>query len=150
MDEIAIRQLRGPEEYPRLVQVWRSAVEATHDFLAEEHRASIEGRLAAEYFPHVVHNHTNTKGEPVGFAGTVGGNLEMLFVEAAHRGRGIGKALLDHVRRVESVTTVDVNEQNTQAVEFYGRAGFVVVGRSPVDGEGLPYPLLHMRVAGTA
>ena len=99
MDEIAIRQLRGPEEYPRLVQVWRSAVEATHDFLAEEHRASIEGRLAAEYFPHVVLTVADREGVPVGFAGTVGGNLEMLFVEAAHRGRGITGDVLPQLPR---------------------------------------------------
>lgn len=42
------------------------------------------------------------------------------------------------------MTTVDVNEQNTQAVGFYARAGFTVTGRSPVDDEGRPYPLLHL------
>ncbi len=40
---------------------------------------------------------------------------------------------------------VDVNEQNTQALDFYLRRGFHVVGRSPLDGQGRPYPLLHLR-----
>jgi putative acetyltransferase len=40
---------------------------------------------------------------------------------------------------------VDVNEQNPAAVGFYEALGFVVVSRSPVDGDGRPFPLLHMR-----
>jgi putative acetyltransferase len=39
---------------------------------------------------------------------------------------------------------VNVNEQNAQAVGFYSRSGFVVVGRSELDDAGRPYPLLHM------
>jgi putative acetyltransferase len=41
---------------------------------------------------------------------------------------------------------VDVNEQNEQAVGFYRHLGFEVEGRSSVDGLGLPFPLLHMRL----
>ena len=42
------------------------------------------------------------------------------------------------------VLTVDVNEQNPQAVGFYRHYGFIQVARSPLDGEGKPFPLLHM------
>jgi putative acetyltransferase len=38
-----------------------------------------------------------------------------------------------------------VNEQNPAACGFYEHLGFVVVGRSEVDGTGRPFPLLHMR-----
>ena len=41
---------------------------------------------------------------------------------------------------------LDVNEQNPQALGFYFRQGFEVVGRSEQDGMGQPYPLLHMRL----
>lgn len=127
-----------------LVDIWRSAVAATHDFLEEKHRADIEERLATTYLPHVNLVVAERDGEPVGFAGTDSGKLEMLFVEAESRGSGIGTALLEHVIATHDVVSVDVNEQNDQAVGFYAHAGFVVVGRSPVDGDGLPYPLLHM------
>jgi putative acetyltransferase len=39
---------------------------------------------------------------------------------------------------------LDVNEQNPPAAGFYARQGFVVVGRSETDGEGRPFPLLHL------
>jgi putative acetyltransferase len=37
-----------------------------------------------------------------------------------------------------------VNEQNPEAVGFYLHYGFAQTGRSPLDGEGRPFPLLHM------
>lgn len=45
------------------------------------------------------------------------------------------------------VRAVDVNEDNTQAVGFYERLGFVQVGRSELDGQGKPYPTLHMKLS---
>jgi putative acetyltransferase len=45
---------------------------------------------------------------------------------------------------VFGASTVDVNEQNPQAVGFYLHEGFQQVGRSPLDGLGKPYPLLHL------
>jgi putative acetyltransferase len=40
--------------------------------------------------------------------------------------------------------TVDVNEQNPEAVAFYLALGFHVVGRSATDAEGRPFPLLRL------
>jgi hypothetical protein len=40
---------------------------------------------------------------------------------------------------------VDVNEQNVAGRSFYEALGFVVIGRSPLDDTGRPYPILHMR-----
>ena len=144
MPELSIRATVGVDEYPRLVGIWRSAVNATHDFLAEDDRAEIEARLAAEYFPHVRLVVAEINGNPVGFAGTSADKLEMLFVDAVQRGRGVGSGLLSHVVDEHGVQCVDVNEQNAQAIGFYSRSGFVVVGRSEVDDAGRPYPLLHM------
>lgn len=144
---VRIRASRGQAEHPSLVRVWRSAVDATHDFLAERDRAEIERRLAPDYFPHVRLAVAERRGEPVGFAGTADGKLEMLFVDAACRGQGIGGALLEHAIAEHGVSAVDVNEQNEQAVGFYARAGFRVTGRSPLDAEGRPYPMLHMSLA---
>lgn len=43
-----------------------------------------------------------------------------------------------------NVTHVDVNEQNPQAIGFYEHIGVKVTGRSPLDGQRKPFPLLHM------
>jgi putative acetyltransferase len=41
------------------------------------------------------------------------------------------------------------SEQHARARRFYESRGFVVEGRSEVDAEGLPFPLIHMRAAAT-
>lgn len=79
-----------------------------------------------------------------GFLGSVGPHVEMLFVEPGLRGRGIGTALLDDFRARHGKVWLDVNEQNAAARAFYARRGFVVTGRSPLDGAGQPCPLLHL------
>ncbi|TCP56689.1 putative acetyltransferase [Tamaricihabitans halophyticus] len=150
MPELSIRPSIGVAEYPALVAIWRSAVDATHHFLAAVHRDQIERKLAADYLPVVALSVAEIDGTPVGFAGTLDGKLEMLFVDATRRGAGIGTALLNHVLAEHGVTTVDVNEQNEQAVGFYAHRGFEVVGRSETDEAGLPYPLLHLRDSAAA
>lgn len=143
---ISIRLCRGPVEYERLVQIWSSAVDATHDFLSVQDKREIESHLASGYFPQVKLSLAEVDGEVVGFAGTVQGRLEMLFVHDAHRGRGVGRALLKHVISEDDVSTVDVNEQNPEAVGFYLHEGFSVGGRSELDSDGRPYPLLHLKI----
>ena len=85
-------------------------------------------------------------GEVSGFVGVAGGKVEMLFVHPEWRGQGAGRTLLTYAVDVLGARTLDVNEQNPQAVGFYLRMGFEVVGRSNVDGMGKPYPLLYMRL----
>ncbi|MEU1952840.1 GNAT family N-acetyltransferase [Nocardia rhamnosiphila] len=139
-----LRDCLGAAEYGRLVGVWRSAVKATHHFLAEADRVDIESRLIDAHFPQVRLTVMDVGGEVIAFSGTAGDSLEMLFVAADARGRGAGSELLAHAVREQGVRRVDVNEQNEQAVRFYARRGFVVVGRSDHDEAGRPYPLLHM------
>ncbi|WP_291478881.1 acetyltransferase [Corynebacterium sp.] len=139
-----LRECRGPGEYSRLVEIWRSAVDATHDFLAEADRDSIEEALPGDYFPQVRLTVADVDGRPVGFAGTADGNLEMLFVHAEARGKGVGTLLLHDAVEKQGVSRVDVNEQNRQAVDFYLRRGFAVTSRDELDEAGRPYPVLHM------
>lgn len=143
---LRIRPSRGPEGFAPLVAIWRSAVDATHDFLAESDRDEIESQLESDYFPAVSLTVAELNGRPVGFSGVLDGNLEMLFIDAKQRGTGIGTRLLSHAVEDHGVRNVDVNEQNRQAVEFYTRRGFQVVRRSETDDVGRPYPLLHLQL----
>ena len=80
-----------------------------------------------------------------GFAGVATGKVEMLFIHPDHRGQGIGKCLLMFAINELNAERLDVNEQNPQAIGFYLKQGFEVIGRCENDGLGQPYPLLHLR-----
>jgi putative acetyltransferase len=83
-------------------------------------------------------------GSAVGFLGLAGAKVEALFLAPEVLRRGGGRMMLEHARRLKGPLTVDVNEQNQTAVRFYLACGFVQVGRSEVDGDGRPFPLLHL------
>lgn len=129
-----------------LVAVWRSAVEATHDFLTPDDVDGIERQVADVYLSHVDLTVATVGGRIVGFSGLADGALEMLFVDADQRGNGVGGLLLRDAADKVPGLRVDVNEQNPQAVGFYLRYGFEQVGRSETDGEGRPFPLLHLEL----
>lgn len=134
-------------EYLRVIEVWESAVRATHHFLSEEDIAYFKPLILNTYLDAVVLRCVrNDKGQIVGFSGVAEENLEMLFIHADHRGKGIGRVLLDHAIKVQGVQNVDVNEDNKQAIGFYQKYGFVTYKRSEKDASGKPFPILHMRL----
>lgn len=137
-----IRKIKETD-YPRLIEIWESAVLNTHDFLKEEDFLYYKKQLPV-YFQYVTLVGFEQEGILAGFMGIAEENLEMLFVDNDYRGTGIGKKLIAYATANLHVTKVDVNEQNTQAVGFYKYMGFKIVRRSELDGEGKEYPILHM------
>jgi putative acetyltransferase len=132
-------------DYAELLMVWERSVRATHHFLTEDDILSLRSLILGEYFDAVeLRCVRNKERKIIGFCGVADGNLEMLFVSPDSRSQGVGTALCRHAVDCLGVTKVDVNEQNPQALGFYEHFGFSIVGRSPLDGQGNPYPLLHM------
>ena len=135
-------------EHHQLIEIWEASVRATHDFLAERDLIELKPLILNEYFKAVSLSVAKREdGQILGFCGVSDGNIEMLFVAPQARGQGVGALLAQHAISTEGGTKVDVNEQNAQALGFYKHLGFRVIGRSPVDGQGKPYPLLHMQLA---
>ncbi|WP_426730595.1 acetyltransferase [Myxococcus faecalis] len=132
-----------PSDTDALVDIWSRAVRKTHDFLSDADFEDIHRKLGPVYLPAVEVHVACEDTRPVAFIGMSGHHVEMLFVDPQAMGGGLGRRLLAHVA-TQGPLTVDVNEQNPGAVGFYLHCGFVQTGRSPTDGEGRPYPLLHL------
>lgn len=138
-----------PEEGTRLVEIWRSAVEATHDFLTTEDRAAIDAEVR-DFLPKAsLWVAVDQADQPLGFMLLDGSHMEALFVDPSCHGMGLGRALVEHALTLSPALTTDVNEQNQQAAAFYQHLGFHQTGRSDHDQQGRPYPLVHLRYAGT-
>ena len=139
--------LSSNADHPRLLEIWEAAVRATHHFLSEEDIATFRPIAMDAAFPAVRLACARDESDAIlGFIGTAGRKVEMLFVAPEHHGTGIGKALMAYAIENENVAEVDVNEQNPGALAFYERLDFEVVSRSPLDSLGKPYPLLHLRL----
>ena len=147
MSDTHIRRVQ-PTEHAALIMLWERSVRATHHFLTEADIVFFRP-LVAEYVEGSANDIwvlADEKDVPIGFLGLAGDSIAALFMDPAHRGRGGGRRLVSHAQELRGgALTVDVNEQNVTACGFYEALGFGVVGRSPVDDMGRPFPILHMR-----
>lgn len=137
-------RLAEAKDYPGIMEIWESAVKATHDFLKEEDFNYFKKVIPKDYLPNLEVYLLTVNEKPKGFASVAEGNLEMLFIHNDSRGKGYGKILYEFMKNTTGLTKVDVNEQNPQAIGFYEKMGFKKTGRSEKDGSGKDYPIIHM------
>lgn len=131
----------------QLVAVWNISVRTSHDFLTEEDIDGLIPQVEAalrgiEHLIIVWEGHI-----PVGFMGIQERKIEMLFLSLSCIGKGIGKKLIGLATGRYAAEYVDVNEQNVKARGFYEHMGFRTFKRDETDGQGNPFPILHMRLA---
>lgn len=139
-------RLSRPDDGSRAVEIWAAAVDATHHFLLPRDRLAI-GEEVAEFLPQApLVLAVDSSDRATGFLFAESGVIEALFVDPACHGQGIGHALVRHAVEALGATRLEVNEQNMGARAFYARMGFAEIGRSALEGQGRPYPLIQMKL----
>lgn len=137
-----------PADRAALLDVWLRAVRATHNFVSDPDVESMIPRVR-DYLASTEPEFWVVCGDAgpiIGFMGLSGSKMESLFLAPQFHRRGVGRQMVRHAQALHGALTVDVNEQNAAARTFYEACGFVVEGRSELDEQGRPYPLLHMRL----
>ena len=135
-------------ECDALLECWLRSVQATHDFVSAEDIAAMvpEVRSYLSSDTAEIWVACDETGAIMGFMGMSGPKMDALFVAPEFQGRGAGRRMVQEAQARHADLTVDVNEQNSSARRFYEACGFVVAGRSELDDQGRPYPLLHLRL----
>lgn len=133
------------EDIRELLAVWHMSVKATHHFLSQEQIAALRPAVmdGINEVEHLVLAKEDAR--LIGFMGVEGAKIEMLFLAPDSMGKGIGRQFISYAAERYGAAWVDVNEDNKQACAFYEHMGFHVYGRSDTDGQGNPYPILHMK-----
>ena len=134
------------KDYPEIIELWELSVRATHHFLPEEYLQHIKTLLPSIMPTVQLFILRDDAGMLSGFLGVAENKIEMLFIHPHNRGRGAGRLLTEFAIAHLQINSVDVNEQNEQAVGFYERMGFTVSDRTNTDGLGRPFPLLQMKL----
>ncbi|MEO7998885.1 MAG: GNAT family N-acetyltransferase [Gemmatimonadaceae bacterium] len=140
-----------PADRECLVDIWWRSASATHTFLSV---SQLEALLPDVQALHLELLDTwvlcAESSDAVGFLVLDMSAVDALFIAPEWLRRGGGKLLMRKARELAGPLRVDVNEQNANAIQFYLAEGFVIVGRSPVDDAGRPYPLLHLEEPSSA
>jgi putative acetyltransferase len=129
-----------------LLDIWLRSVRATHNFLTEEDIQSLIPLVPGELAKLELWVLCDDARTLMGFMGMAGNKVDALFLAPEFHGHGGGRRLVQHAQELYGELTTDVNEQNPAARRFYESFGFTVEGRSELDGQGKPFPLLHMRL----
>lgn len=145
---VTIRRVRAGEG-ARVVEIWRGAVDATHHFLSAEDRQALDVLICGFLPAAPLWIAADADDHAQAFMLIENGHMEALFVDPAMRGHGLGAALVRHALAEHPQLSTDVNAQNAQALGFYERMGFRRTGWSEHDGQGRPYPLIHLAYDGS-
>lgn len=139
-------ELATEQDYDELLRVWEASVRSSHHFLTEDDIQFYKPLIRNEYFPAVtLYIIRDERSKHIAaFMGLSDELIEMLFVDPSQQGKGYGKLLIEYAIREKNIRKVDVNEQNKQALNFYLNRGFEIISRDAIDGQGKPYPILHM------
>lgn len=129
-----------------MIALWERSVRATHDFLAPDDIDFFKSLVQGIDFNSFDVYCAFEGAEMVGILGVLDRKLEMLFLEPKFIGKGYGKQLMDFSLSELHVNSLDVNEGNANAIEFYKRSGFQVYDRTELDDHGKAYPILKMKL----
>jgi putative acetyltransferase len=126
-----------PSDCSAVLDVWAAASAVAHPFLSKEFVSS-ERRTIAELHLPGAETWVWVAGERVlGFIAMLGNEIGGLFVDPDHHGRGIGRALVDHVRKSRDQLEVEVFRENALGRAFYAAYGFVENHESVHSATGL-------------
>ena len=117
------------DDLEALLDVWYRASLIAHWFLSEEFLVAERRQIAEDWLPVSETTVAETAGRVVGFLSLVGNEVGGTFVDPDHQGRGVGRALMDHARRVRPHLELSVFEDNLIGRRFYDAYGFVQVDR---------------------
>ena len=71
-----------------------------------------------------------------GFIGLNDNYIEGIFVKKTMQSKGIGKQLLNHVKKVKSTLRLSVYQKNEKAIKFYLREKFSIQSENVDDNTG--------------
>lgn len=115
----------GEKDVDIVAKIWLKTNIKAHDFIAssywKEHYEMVKDMfLQAEVYVYEIEK------EIMGFIGLDKEYIEGIFVLDQYQKRGIGKALLNHIKAKKEHLSLNVYHKNLNAIQFYQREGFCV------------------------
>lgn len=114
-----------------VMKIWLDTNIKAHDFIPKKYWSdnyeTVKGALPqAEVYVY----EDNATNQIAGFIGLSNNHIEGIFVREDAQSHGIGKQLLDYVKRVKPNMSLCVYKDNTRAIRFYQRELFVIQSES--------------------
>ena len=123
-----------PDDIDTVGGIWLEASIRAHHFVPEAFWRSDHETMTTEILPHPRTQgwvHLNEASDEIdGFVTLGGDTIACLFIRPDRQRRGVGSALLDHVKGLYPALELNVYVENVDATRFYEAQGFRVIGES--------------------
>ena len=109
----------------RVADIWLKTNLKAHDFIPEQYWTSNYELVKEMMSQAEVYVYEDDKIIQ-GFVGLNNEYLEGIFVADEMQSCGIGKLLLDYIKKKKPRLRLNVYQKNTRAISFYQREGFII------------------------
>lgn len=118
-----------------VMKIWLDTNTNAHDFIQKNYwqdNYDEVRRMMPEAEIFIYENNQTIQG----FIGLMDDYIAGIFIDSRCQSQGIGKALLDHAKKVHSNLSLQVYKNNEGAVRFYVREGFSLVKEQMDENTG--------------
>jgi len=112
-------------EIERVMEIWLNINIKAHDFIHTSYWKE-NYDLVKEMLPDSTIFVYEDNNQIQGFIGLTGNYIAGIFINSNSQSKGIGKELLDYVKKNNSELFLQVYKKNVRAVNFYLREDFLV------------------------
>jgi putative acetyltransferase len=124
------------EDTEALISIWDNAEALAHPFLSSKVRDQVRRDMRNVYLPNAETWVLEDDGVLVGFIAMIDKEIGGLFLDPSQQGKGLGRAMVDHVVAIKGPLTVEVFKYNKIGLPFYERYGFAVTGEGMFEASG--------------
>lgn len=129
-----IRKLKI-DELETVMKIWLKTNIEAHDFISADYwQGNYE--LVKKMLPDATIFVYEEDNAILGFIGLIENYIAGIFIDANSQSKGIGKALLDYVKKSYPKLSLQVYKKNSRAVRFYLREDFVVLKEQEDENTG--------------
>ena len=122
-----IRKMKDAE-LEKVSQIWLDSNLEAHDFI-DKNFWLVNYPMVKEQFK-TAEIYVDAESEVKGFVGLQSDYIAGIFVEKSYRNQGIGKKLINFLKKNHQELSLDVYDKNIRAKQFYEKNGFEVSTQS--------------------
>lgn len=123
------------EDTLQVMQIWLEGNIETHDFIRKDYWVSHCSLVQEQLLQADIYVYEQDKNIQ-GFVGMTGDYLAGIFVDKKHRSMGIGKSLLEYIKKNYPEFSLNVYQKNRRAVNFYLREGLFIDSKGVDEDTG--------------
>lgn len=129
-----------------VLRTWEAASALAHPFLSSDFLEAERLNIGSVHLPNADTWVWEEDGTVVGFIALIENEVGAIFLDPDFHGRGIGRLLMDHARKLHGELEVEVFTANAIGRAFYDRYGFEFVEKRLHEPTGHEVMRLRLRM----